>query len=64
MAANASKAQVDRVYRDRQVMRASMKLEGEALQRHIGRKAATFEHRNSKRLKTRGAKKAHALKDW
>lgn len=64
MAANASKAQVAKRYRDAGIMQPGSKLDGEELRAQLQQRSVKFAHKNTKRAKTRSSKRAAAIHDW
>ena len=63
MPANATKAQRAQGYKDRGVMDPRGPMTDDELQRHLGRRPVKFDHRNTKRLRTRGAQQSRAIND-
>lgn len=61
MAANRSKAQVAARYKAAGVMQPTMKLEGEELQRHLGRRSVKFGDKRTRRNRDRGAQRRNAI---
>ena len=61
MAVNRSKAQVAARYKAAGVMQPTMKLEGEELQRHLGRRSAKFADKRTKRNRDRSAQRRRAI---
>lgn len=64
MANNKSKAQVNKAFAAAGIVQPNMKLDANALQAHIGRRAAIFEDKRTKRNRDRSSQKRRAIQDF